>query len=694
MSAENPLLDHFDLPRFDRITPQHVEPAVTTLVQRVEKRFKELEQNPVSSWDGLLKPLEDLQREIHAVWGPVSHLQGVKNSPELRQAYQASQGKMVELRLRMAQSEPIFKALKKLQQDRAAWQKLERPQQRIIEEMLLNAKLSGIELQGKDRVRFNEISKRLSELATQFSNNVLDSTKEFQLVIKEPTAMKGMPQNFLEMAAQSYNGKKAATEGAATAEKGPWLITLDFPSYGPFMQHCQRRDLREQVYRSYVTRSSAGQYDNTPLLQEILRLRKEMALLLGYPSFAHQSLATKMAGTPEKVEQLEEQLLKVTYPVALREHAELAAYAKKQGLSGELNHWDVSFYAERLREEKYNYTEEEVRPYFPLEKVLTGLFQLVNRLFSVTVKLTTENVPVWHPDVKYYDIFDASGKKIAGFYLDPYSRPENKRGGAWMDNVIDRGVSHGTFHIPVAYLICNSTPPVGSKPSLLSFGEVETLFHEFGHGLQHMLTTVDYAGAAGINGVEWDAVELASQFMENWCFHQPTLMSLTAHYETKQPLPVALFEKIKAAKNYRSASMMARQLHFGIIDMELHSRFDPQQPAAAIWKLNGEIAKKCLALAPLPEDRFLCSFSHIFAGGYSAGYYSYKWAEVLSADAFSAFEEVGLENEAKTREVGQRYRDTILAMGGGEHPREVYRLFRGRDATPDALLRHSGLLPG
>lgn len=689
MASQNPLLKNLGLPHFNQIHPDHVIPAVREIIRESLDRVTKLEKDLQPTWEGVMKPLEEISREFSAVAGPVTHLLGVKNSEELRQAYQAVQGEIVDFGLRISQSEPIFNATKKLQES-PDWARLLPAQKRIVEESVRNARLSGIELKGEQKERFNTISKRLSELSTKFSNNVLDATKAFSMVIENKADVEGMPQSFKAMAAQSYNLKNKGS--SASADAGPWLVTLDFPSFGPFMQHNRNRALREKMYRASVTKASTNEWDNTKLIEEILKLRREKAQLLGFKSFAELSLATKMADDVNAVDSLENELLVASKPFAEKEFKELQEFAKKSGLQDTLQNWDISFYAERLREQKFAYTDEELRPYFPMPKVLSGLFALVEKLFSVKIKRSTDKVETWHADVSFYDVYDQKDEKIASFFLDPYSRPENKRGGAWMDTCIDRGVYHGERFIPVAYLVCNGRPPVDGKPSLMDFSEVETLFHEFGHGLQHMLTRVDFLSAAGINGIEWDAVELPSQFMENWCYHEPTLMGLTAHVDTGEKLPVELFEKIKAAKNYRAASIMLRQLHFGMVDMELHNNFSSQDSVDKVWDINRKISGKVLVMQPLPEDRFLCSFSHIFAGGYAAGYYSYKWAEVLSADAFSAFEEVGLDDPKKVAEVGKRFRDTVLALGGSEHPSEVFRQFRGRNPKTDALLRHSGLV--
>jgi oligopeptidase A len=513
----------------------------------------------------------------------------------------------------------------------------------------------------------------------------------------DASEVEGLPQSARQLAAQS--AREAGDEGA-TAEVGPWRITLDQPSFRPFMEHARRRDLREQLYRAHVTRAAEGKLDNSPLIEKILALRTEKSRLLGYSSYAELSLSSKMAPDVAAVGRLLEQLRDASFDAARRELDELSEFARNHSESPQnedLALWDVMFWAERLREERYAYSEEELRPWFPLPVVLEGLFDLAQRLFGVTVEAADGEAPVWHEDVRFFSVRDASGAAIARFYLDPYSRPGEKNGGAWMDECVGRSqlLAEGDepCRLPVAHVICNQAPPVDGKPSLMSFLEVETLFHEFGHSLQHMLTKVDFGLASGIRNVEWDAVELASQFMENWCYQRDTVKRISAHVDGGGPLPDTLFEKLEAARTYRSGSDTLRQLYFGFTDLALHSGFDPEGDETA-FDVQQRIAVRTTVMPPLPEDRFLCSFSHIFAGGYAAGYYSYKWAEVLSADAFGAFEEAGLDDVEAVAEMGRRYRDTVLALGGSEHPMEVFERFRGRPPTPDALLRHAGLTEG
>jgi oligopeptidase A len=617
---------------------------------------------------------------------------GVKNNEALRQAHQTVQPEVVQFSLRFGQSPALYQGLKALQAS-DTWHTLDAAQQRIVEKLIEDAELSGVGLHGEERQRFNAIQQELAELSTQFSNHVLDATKAFSCTLTTQEDIAGLPASLLSLAA--HTAREAGTPGA-TPEHGPWRITLDFPSFAPFMEHSQRRDLRETLYRAFISRASTGSEDNTPLICRILQLRQEKAALLGYRTYAELSLASKMAPDVTAVERLLEELRQASFAAAAQDLDDLKTFASIQGApeAGDLRLWDVAFWAERLREHRYAFNDEELRPYFPLPRVLDGLFALAERLFGVRFVPADGEAPVWHPDVRFFRVYDAQGADVAAFYLDPYSRPAEKRGGAWMDECVGRSsllaVDNQAIRLPVAYLICNQTPPVDGKPSLMTFQEVTTLFHEFGHGLQHMLTTVNYGLASGIRNVEWDAVELPSQFMENWCYHRDTLLGLSGHVDTGAPLPGDLYEKICAARNYRAGSQMLRQLYFAFLDLALHHNYDPHGPES-IFQVQERIAKITTVLPPLPEDRFLCSFGHIFSGGYAAGYYSYKWAEVLSADAFGAFEEAGLEDVEAVASTGRRYRETILALGGSRHPMEVFHEFRGREPSTAALLRHSGL---
>ncbi len=685
MPDTNPLLDSRGLPRFDRIEPAHVEPGIRELLAELGALVERLEADVEPSWAGLVEPLERIQDRLSLGWGVVGHLMGVRNSDALRAAHEACQPEVVKLSIRLAQSVPVFRSLEALRAG-ADWDQLDGAQQRIVETLLRDARLSGVALEGSDKERFNEIQLELAELSTRFSNNVLDATKAFALTLTDASEIEGLPRSLHELAAQSA---REAGDESATPEAGPWRITLDYPSFVPFLEHSRRRDLREQLYRAYVTRASSGELDNQSVLERTLAMRGEAAHLLGYQTYAEVSLASKMAPDVAAVERLLEELRRVSFGAAQREFEELAAFAREQGESEALAHWDLAFWAERLREARFSYSEEELRPYFPLPVVLEGLFGLAKRLFGVEIRAADGEAPVWHDDVRFFRVL-SDGEPIAAFYLDPYSRPAEKRGGAWMDECLGRTRIDGALRRPVAYLVCNGTPPVDGRPSLMTFQEAETLFHEFGHGLQHMLTAVDYGLASGIRNVEWDAVELPSQFMENWLYQHETVRRASRHVDTGEPLPDALFEKLCKARTFRAGSAMLRQLYFAFTDLELHHRVDPQRGETA-FDVQRRIAERTTVIPPLAEDRSLCSFGHIFAGGYAAGYYSYKWAEVLSADAFAAFEEAGLDDEAAVSDTGRRYRDTVLALGGSAAPMDVFKAFRGREPRTDALLRHSGL---
>ncbi|NEP91188.1 MAG: M3 family metallopeptidase [Okeania sp. SIO2C2] len=687
------LLNGKGLPPFESIKSEYVVPTMTELLTELEQELTNLEATVKPTWNDLVEPIQKLVDRLSWSWGIVGHLMGVKNSPELRKAYDEVQPKIVEFSNKLSQSKPLYQAFKKLHNS-DSWQNLDSGQKRIVEAAIRDAELSGVGLEGEQRERFNTIQLELAELSTKFSNNVLDATKAFSLTLTNKEEVDGLPPSLLSLAAQ---GARDAGAENATPESGPWRITLDYPSFAPFMQHSKRRELREQLYKAFISRASSGELNNYPLIQRILELRQQKTQILGFNSYAEVSLASKMAPGVEAVEKLLEELRSVSYDAAVTDLEELKKFAASKNAleANDLKHWDTSFWAERLREEKFAFTAEELRPYFPLPQVLDGLFALVKRIFGINITAADGEAPVWHQDVRYFQVSDEKNTPIAYFYLDAYSRPAEKRGGAWMNECIARAklMENGktTLRLPVAYLQCNQTPPVDGKPSLMTFREVETLFHEFGHGLQHMLTTVDYAGAAGINNVEWDAVELPSQFMENWCYDRATLFGMAKHYQTGETLPEHYYQKLLAARNYMSGSGMLRQLHFSLVDIELHHRYQPGGEET-VMDVRNRIAQTTTVLAPLPEDSFLCAFGHIFAGGYAAGYYSYKWAEVLSADAFAAFEEAGLEDEVAIATCGKRFRDTVLALGGSLHPMEVFKTFRGREPNTEPLLRHSGLI--
>ncbi|MEK7412701.1 MAG: M3 family metallopeptidase [Planctomycetota bacterium] len=676
----NPLLGPVGIPAFDRIETSHVVPAIREIITQLQRDFSAFESSidPAGGYAAVVSRASDLNEPLNWAFGLVHHLLGVRNSELLRTAHQEVQAEVVAISMQIAQSRPMYQALKRLAPSVSGVER------RVVDASIRDAELSGVALEGAAKDVFLKNQQELSELSTRFQNQLLDATKAFALDLTDPADVAGLPPSALAGAAAAA---QRAGNAEATAERGPWRITLDAPSLTPFLEHAKRRDLRERVYRAFIRRGADAPHDNAPVLARTLELRREQAKLLGYATWAEVSLAQKMAGTVAAVDRLLDELHAAALPKARAEHAELTEFARNR--SGDttlvLAPWDVPFWAERLREERYAYTDEELRPYFALPRVLDGLFALSERLFGIKVEAADGQVSVWHPDVRHFRIRDsADGRALASFYLDPYSRPSDKRGGAWMGGALDRKGDRQ----PVAYLVCNQTPPIGTTPSLMTFREVETLFHEFGHGLQHMLTTVPRCEAAGINNVEWDAVELPSQFMENWCLHRPTLLGLAKHWQTGAALPDALIDKLKAAKTYRAGSMTLRQLYFSRTDLELHHRFDGKGSPHDVQR---RIAATHTVLAPLPEDRSLCAFAHIFAGGYSAGYYSYKWAEVLSADAFAAFEEVGLDNASAVAATGRRFRDTVLALGGSKHPTDVFKAFRGREPSTKALLQHSGL---
>ncbi|KAG6747568.1 hypothetical protein POTOM_047454 [Populus tomentosa] len=704
----NPLLQDFEFPPFD-----------------VESDLEELERTVEPSWPKLVEPLEKIADQLTVVWGMINHLKAVKDSPELRAAIEEVQPEKVKFQLRLGQSKPIYNAFKAIQ-DSPQWPSLSDARKRIVESQIKEGVLNGVALDDDKREQFNKIEQELERLSQKFGENVLDATKKFEKIITDKKDIEGLPATSLGLAAQTAVSKGHTD---ASAENGPWIITLDAPSFMSVMQHARNRGLREEIYRAYVTRASSGDLNNTAIIDEILKLRLEKANLLGYNNYTEVSMATKMA-TVEKAEELLEKLRAASWNAAVQDMEDLKIFSKNQGAmeANDLTHWDTGFWAERLRESKYNINEvcaynsmtvsaiafcvisvaddylqcsnvspsiEELRPFFSLPKVMDGLFNLAKTIFGIDIEPADGLAPVWNNDVKFYCVKDSLGSPIAYFYFDPYSRPSEKQGGAWMDEVVSRSrvlSPNGTApRLPIAHMVCNQTPPVGDKPSLMTFREVETVFHEFGHALQHMLTKQDEGLVAGIRGIEWDAVELPSQFMENWCYHRETLMGIAKHYETGESLPEEVYLKLLAARTFRAGSFSLRQIKFASLDLELHTKYIPGA-LESIYDVDQRVSKRTQVIPPLPEDRFLCGFSHIFAGGYAAGYYSYKWAEVLSADAFSAFEDAGLDNHKAVKETGHKFRETILALGGGKAPLEVFVEFRGREPSPEALLRHNGLL--
>ncbi len=689
-------------PDYEAITPEQVQTLIPQLLQRLSDQFAALETSLDAAlgsgaplgWDMVMPPLHRIGEQLRWSWGVVTHLNAVCNYPELRDAHASQQADVVRFSNRLGQSRSLHQALEALQ--RRPSEPLDRTQQRILASELLSMQQRGVGLRGDSQAAFNAASERLAELSTQFGNHVLDATQAWHLVVEDPSRIAGLPERAREALAQAAReaGDCHADGSEASAERGPWRLGLDMPRYVPVLSHADDRQLRETLYRAHVSRASSRELDNTPLIQEILELRQQQAQRLGYAHWAELSLAGKMAEDVPAVEALLEELRAAAYPTACRELEDLQACARRHGAAeaDALAPWDVSYWAEKLRQERFDLNQEALRPWFPLPQVLEGLFALCERLFGIRITAADGEAPIWHPDVRFFRVLERDGSPLAAFYLDPYSRPGSKRGGAWMDECLSRQPDgKGGWITPVAYLICNQTPPTDSSPSLMSFEEVETLFHEFGHGLQHMLTTVEHPQAAGINNVEWDAVELPSQFMENWCLDRPTLMGMARHWQTGEPLPESDFEKLKRSRTFMTGFSTLRQVHFALTDLRLHSSWTPDLGISPD-EMRRQIAATTTVIPPIAEDRFLCAFSHIFAGGYSAGYYSYKWAEVLSADAFAAFEEAGLDLDDQVSATGERFRSTVLSLGGSLSPAAVYEAFRGRAASTDALIRHSGLV--
>ncbi|QEL12898.1 oligopeptidase A [Kushneria phosphatilytica] len=677
-SSENPLLLSHRLPPFDTLRPDHIEPAIEQLLDENRKAIETLVQQGECSWTGLVQPLETLNDRLSQAWSPVSHLNSTMNSPELREAYQACLGKLSAYSTWLGQHEGLFRAFETLRKS-DEFARLDDAQQRSIDNTLRDFRLAGVDLDPERKARFGEIQARLSELANSFANNVLDATQAWHLDV-EAERLTGLPQSALDTL--SANAEAKSIEG--------YRITLDFPSFFPVMTHASDRELRKTVYTAFVTRASeqgpnAGMHDNSEIMAEIVTLRQELARLVGFDTYADYSLATKMAESPQQVLDFLNDLAGRAVPQARQEFEALAAFARDELGLEQLEPWDIGYASERLREARYALSQEALRPWFPAPKVIEGLFKVTGQLFGISFRENLE-APRWHEDVRFYDILE-NGVPIAGFYLDLYAR-EGKRGGAWMDECrVRRRLDDDSIQLPVAYLTCNFTRPIGGKPALLTHDEVLTLFHEFGHGLHHMLTRQEVADISGINGVAWDAVELPSQFLENFCWEREGLDMITSHIETGEPLPDEELAKLQAARNFQSAMQMARQLEFSLFDLRLHH--EHEAPAADdIQQLLDEVRQSVAVVPQAPFNRFQHGFSHIFAGGYAAGYYSYKWAEVLSADAYSAFEEAISPVDAA---IGQRFREDILEQGGARDAAELFRRFRGRDPQIEPLLRHSGI---
>ena len=674
--SHNPLIDYPDLPPFSEIRPEHVKPAVEQLIADGRQRIETVLKAGDVGYQALVAALDEEDDRLGKAFGPVAHLNAVAQNEALREAYNACLPLLSEYGTEVGQNSALFAAYQALH-DSAEFAALNEAQRKDIDNTLRDFRLSGVALGEEDKRRYMENAKRLSELTTQYENQLLDATQNWKKHVTDEQELEGLPETAL-----------AGTADRARAEGlDGWLLTLDFPVYLAVMSHARNRALREEMYRAFTTRASdqgpdAGRFDNGPIMDEILALRDAQAKLLGFGSYAEKSLATKMARSVDEVMHFLHDLAFKAKPQAEKELRELQDFAAEQGAT-DLQPWDIGFWSERLREARYDLSDEALRPWFPAEKVIDGMFAVVGKLFGIRFR-QRHDVDTWHTDVRFFELVDDDGSVRAAFYLDMYART-GKRGGAWMDDArIRRRRLDGSLQTPVAYLTCNFAPPAGGKPGLLTHDEVVTLFHEFGHGLHHMLTEQEVSGISGINGVAWDAVELPSQFLENWCWTEEGLALISGHYETGEPLPKAMLDKMLAAKNFQSAMGMMRQLEFSLFDMRLHAEYTPE---LSIQKVLDEVRDEVAVIKPPAFNRFQNGFSHIFAGGYAAGYYSYKWAEVLSSDAYSRFEEEGTFNE----DTGRAFRDNILALGGSREPMELFKAFRGREPSVEPLLRHSGI---
>lgn len=675
----NPLLEPHELPPFEQFKADQIVPAMTEIIDTSKARINELvEKTTEPTWDTLIEPISELDERLDNAWAVFGHLTGVKDSPELREAYSQALALLTDYQSWLGQHDGLFKAYKQIAQ-RDDFSTLSTAQKAAIEQALRDFRLSGIDLNENDKKAFATLQSELAQLQQRFSEHVLDATQAWSLHITDEKRLSGLPASARATLAQYARQK----------DKEGWLVTLEMPSVIPVLTYADDRELRRETYMAHVTRASdvgpyGGVYDNGPEMTDILTKRQAAAELLGFANHAEVSLATKMAESPAAVLDFLNQLAAKAVPQAKREYEELVTFARDElGMTDELEPWDISYASEKLKEQRYAVSQEELKPYFPAPRVIEGLFETAHRLFNISFEQVSD-FETYHPDVQLYNVLE-NGEVVARFYMDLYAR-EGKRGGAWMDECRKRVRIGGKLQKPVAYLTCNFTPPVDGKPSLLTHDEVTTLFHEFGHSLHHMLTRVDVSDVSGISGVAWDAVELPSQFMENWCWEPEALAFISGHVDSGDPLPADLLEKMLAARNFQSAMATARQLQFSLFDMKLHSKTEAFM-VNDVQAVLDQVREDVSVIKTVPENRFQHSFGHIFAGGYSAGYYSYKWAEVLSADAYSRFEEEGIFNA----ETGKAFRDVILANGGSVPAGELFKQFRGREPHVDALLRHSGI---
>ncbi len=673
------MIQQKNLPYFSKIDQSGINAQLDDILASSRDEIKRLlDEGRQYTWDELIVPLEEMDDRLNKFWSPIRHLKSVADNDVLRKAYNECLQKITEYYTDLMQDERLYQAYEMIRNSNE-YKDLGHARQKVIDDHLRDFRLSGVGLEQAKKTEYKKIVQDLTRTESSFEENVLDATQAWSKTITDEAQLQGLPDTALQLA------KKHAED----SEVDGWVVTLDFPSYYPVMQYADNADLRHEVYEAYVTRASSlgpgnHDFDNSKNMSEILGLRKQKAQLLGFNTYAEYSLARKMAKTPQEVLSFLEELSSHSVSVAKDEYSELENFAREHYQHQKLEPWDIAYFSEKLKHHKFDFTQEDVRPYFPVDAVLSGLFTIVNKLYGLEIQQLPD-IDVWHPDVHFNAIVDANGNPRGGFYLDLFSR-KSKRGGAWMDECIIRKNLSGDLQLPVAYLSCNFSPAVNNKPSLLTHDEVTTLFHEFGHGLHHMLTLIDYPPVAGINGVPWDAVELPSQFMENWCWERESLDLIGSHYETGDPIPDDLFNKMLEAKNFQSAMQMVRQLEFAIFDFRLHFQ-DSDYSSESIQQLLDEVRRETAVIIPTKYNRFQNSFTHIFSGGYAAGYYSYKWAEVLSADAFSKFEENGIFDH----ETGQQFLNTILEQGGSRDAYELFVEFRGREPSITPLLRHAGI---
>ncbi len=671
----NPILNRNSLPLFEQIKVKHISAALNKVLTENRLLIKKIESTKINpNWENFVIPLQKINEKLSRVWSQINHLNSVMNSDELRLVYNKNLNKITKYHSELSQNKSIYKKFKKIQSDEN-FQKLSRPKKKIITDEITGFELGGVGLNKIKKVTFKKILSKLSKLSSSFEENLLDSVNNYSLLIKDKKKLIGIPTDALDRAKKE----------AKIQKKTGWCFTLDFPSYLPIMQYADNRELRKEIYYAYATKASDlsdKNRDNTDNINRILSCKKELSNLLGFPDYASMALETKMANSSNEVITFLENLADKAKPFAKNDMSDIEAYGKKLNIDS-IEAWDVSYLSEKLKEERFNYSDQEIKNYFPDSKVIEGLFKVVENIYGIYIK--EHATEIWHKDVKFYKITNNTDELIGYFYLDLYAR-KNKRGGAWMDEAISRFKFSDEKSSPVAYLTCNFSQPLNQDTSLLTHDEVVTLFHEFGHGLHHLLTEIDDYGVSGIQGVEWDAVELASQFMENFCWEWSVIKNMTEHFQTKKQMPKVLFNKLLKSKNFQSGMQTTRQIEFALFDIKLHSEYNPKQKN--FLSLLDNVRKQVAVVIPPEWNRFPHSFSHIFAGGYAAGYYSYKWAEVLSADAFSLFEEIGILSE----EAGTKFRKEILAKGGSRPTIDSFKKFRGRKPNINALLRHQGLL--